>query len=135
MRFAIALAMMFLAPETSHAQKNMGGLVNPFDPARAASLAAEPIGAAPAVGVATIKPKPPREVLCGIEQSLDGASLCVDGQWVSVGKAEALYKIRIVQLGPLSAKFASGAEWEIGRALPRGKTRALARAGHSGVER
>lgn len=93
---------------------------NPFDPRRVApgpgaSVASQPGSSGPKLAKAG--------VLCGIEQDLDRARLCVDGEWMGLSEFEARGGRRVKSLGAISVMFQDGKSQQLGETMRGWKAR------------
>lgn len=93
-------------------------VVNPFDPSRAAPVT---VGASGTTVGATLSAEQmsKRGVLCGIDQSLDQARVCVDGAWMGLKAFEIHGSLQVCSLGAFSLAACSGKIYELGDVIPR----------------
>lgn len=96
--------------------------VNPFDPRRIApgplSSASGSVSQESASNVKTRS-----GFLCGIEQTLDRARVCVDGEWMSLSVFEARVGHKVKRIGALSIVFQDGKSQQLGEVMRSWKTR------------
>lgn len=113
------------------------GVPNPFDAMRWAKGGKVAITSGSKDEKLTQPPEPteiaptPTKVLCGISQSMDSLSLCIDDRWMSTESFELKFKRKVISASKYSLKITGRSKaWVLGE--PLGGSGTARREAHKG---